>query len=77
MSVDVEHAKQWDWPLTPDDFITVVDDATHFEVDLDVKSFKKEEVKVETIEDLVNIHLDHEAKDDDPMNVSRNIIRRV
>ncbi|KHJ95921.1 Hsp20/alpha crystallin family protein [Oesophagostomum dentatum] len=75
MATAVDDKKRWDWPLTTDDFVTVVDDDKHFEVDLQAKSFKPEEVSVKTVGELVEIHLDHEAKGDDPMNVARNITR--
>ncbi|KHJ95920.1 hypothetical protein OESDEN_04127 [Oesophagostomum dentatum] len=77
MSIVTKNSKYWDWPLTNDDFVTVVDDATHFEVDLYAAPFRSEEIKVETIGDLVEIYLEHESSDADIMNASRKIMRQV
>ncbi|PIO66454.1 Hsp20/alpha crystallin family protein [Teladorsagia circumcincta] len=78
MSIPVEYSKdvQWDWPLqTNDDFVKVIDDSTHFEVDLDAKMFTPKEIQVKTVGDLLEIHMDHEARGDDTFNISRSITR--
>ncbi|KAK5965940.1 hypothetical protein GCK32_004797 [Trichostrongylus colubriformis] len=78
MSVAVEYNKdyQWDWPLQKnDDFVRLIDDATHFEVDLDAKAFTPKEITVKTIGDLLQIQMDHEARGDDSFNISRSITR--
>ncbi|XGW28526.1 hypothetical protein V3C99_008363 [Haemonchus contortus] len=78
MSIPVEYNKdyKWDWPLqTNDDFVKVIDDTTHFEVDLDAKMFTPKEISVKTIGDLLEIHMDHEARGDETFNISRSITR--
>lgn len=50
MSIPVHHSKHWDWPLQQnDEFVKIVDDATHFEVDLDAKFFSPKEIEVPLI----------------------------
>ncbi|EPB66090.1 hypothetical protein ANCCEY_14819 [Ancylostoma ceylanicum] len=107
MSIPVQHNKQWDWPLQQnDEFVKIVDDSTHFEVDLDAKYFAPKEIevrenywridrntygspgsrqrhnqrqqehhKVKTIGELIEIHMDHQARGNDITNVSRSITR--
>ncbi|WKY03280.1 hypothetical protein Q1695_004768 [Nippostrongylus brasiliensis] len=78
MSIPLEVSKdcKWDWPLqSHDEFVQIIDDATHFEVDLDAKLFTPKEIEVKTIGELLEIHMDHVARGDDPYNVSRSITR--
>ncbi|EYB83335.1 hypothetical protein Y032_0337g2897 [Ancylostoma ceylanicum] len=76
MSIPVQHNKQWDWPLQQnDEFVKIVDDSTHFEVDLDAKYFAPKEIEVKTIGELIEIHMDHQARGNDITNVSRSITR--
>ncbi|RCN32866.1 Hsp20/alpha crystallin family protein [Ancylostoma caninum] len=76
MSIPVEYSKQWDWPLQQnDEFVKIVDDSSHFEVDLDAKYFAPKEIEVKTIGELIEIHMDHQARGNDVTNVSRSITR--
>ncbi|CAJ0604161.1 unnamed protein product [Cylicocyclus nassatus] len=76
MSIAIEHNKLWDWALqTNDDFINVVEDATHFEVDLDAKYFSPKEIKVRTMGDLLQIQMEHDERDNGAMDVNRSISR--
>ncbi|ETN79878.1 hypothetical protein RB195_000180 [Necator americanus] len=76
MSVPVERRQSWDWPLqSNDEFVGLIDDDTHFEVSLEAKYFTAKEIEVKTIGDLIEIHMDHEARGNDITNVSRSITR--
>ncbi|VDO88074.1 unnamed protein product [Heligmosomoides polygyrus] len=78
MSIPIEYNKdyKWDWPLQRnDEFVQIIDDDTHFAVDLDAKSFTPKEIEVKTIGELLEIHMDHTARGDDTYNVSRSITR--
>ncbi|WKY03368.1 hypothetical protein Q1695_004814 [Nippostrongylus brasiliensis] len=74
--VEVSSEAKWDWPLQANDqFVKIIDDETHFEVDLDAKCFTPKEIEVKTIGELLEIHMDHVARGDDTYNVSRSITR--
>ncbi|VDN30003.1 unnamed protein product [Cylicostephanus goldi] len=74
MSIAVEHNKVWDWPLQAnDEFVNVVEDSKHFEVDLDAKYFSPKEIKVKTMGDLLQIQMEHD--DNSNTNISRTILR--
>ncbi|VDK83938.1 unnamed protein product [Cylicostephanus goldi] len=91
MSIAVEHDKLWDWPLQAnDEFVNVVEDSTHFEVDLDAKYFSPKEIKVtlghnasqilclslvKTMGDLLQIQMEHDGLDNGTTNISRTILR--
>ncbi|CAJ0604166.1 unnamed protein product [Cylicocyclus nassatus] len=76
MSIAVENNKLWDWPLQAnDEFVNVVEDSAHFEVDLDAKSFLPQEIKVRTMGDLLQIQMEHNDLGSGNTNISRCILR--
>ncbi|VDL76311.1 unnamed protein product [Nippostrongylus brasiliensis] len=47
--VEVSSEAKWDWPLQANDqFVKIIDDETHFEVDLDAKCFTPKEIELNT-----------------------------
>ncbi|CAD6192861.1 unnamed protein product [Caenorhabditis auriculariae] len=76
MNSTIEHNTQWDWPLQPGDgVVTVFDDDYHFEVGLEAHCFTPKEIEVKAIGEVLEIHLEHKAREDQLGNVSRSITR--
>ncbi|CAJ0602981.1 unnamed protein product [Cylicocyclus nassatus] len=76
MSIAVEHAKEWDWPLQHnDDSVKVMEDDRKFSVELDAQYFSPKEIQVKAIGDQIQIQMDHEARGTDKTIVSRSITR--
>ncbi|KJH48510.1 Hsp20/alpha crystallin family protein [Dictyocaulus viviparus] len=67
---------RWDWPLQHnEELVKVIDNATHFEVDLDAKNFTPKEIMVQANGDFIEIRMDHTTHFDDSYNVTRSINR--
>ncbi|GMR61850.1 hypothetical protein PMAYCL1PPCAC_32045 [Pristionchus mayeri] len=66
----------WDWPLQANDGVVKVhNDPDKFEVDLDAQYFTPQEIQVKVIGHMIDIHFEHNEKDDKLGKVSRNITR--
>ncbi|CAB3409217.1 unnamed protein product [Caenorhabditis bovis] len=77
-NVPVTHdsGASWDWPLSAGDGVVKVrEDDKHFEVGLEAHFFTPKEIDVKASGDLLEIHLEHNAKNDQYGNVSRSITR--
>ncbi|KAF8385066.1 hypothetical protein PRIPAC_74208 [Pristionchus pacificus] len=66
----------WDWPLQGSDGVVKVhNDDDHFEVDLDASYFTPQDIQVKVIGHNLDIHFEHEHKQDKLGDVSRSISR--
>ncbi|GMR46331.1 hypothetical protein PMAYCL1PPCAC_16526 [Pristionchus mayeri] len=68
--------RKWDWPLqSGDGIVDVHNDEDKFEVDLDAQYFTPQEIKVQVIGRILDIHFEHNLKQDKLGDVSRQVTR--